>query len=279
MDNTERSGLLEVDIKHLLRIVISRLWIILLVGVICASMTLGYAWFFVTPTYVSSVQFYVNNQVTGSPGFSSSQITAAQSLADTYMVILRSRAVLEEVAKQTNLGYSYNQLRAMVGAAAVNKTEVFQVDVISADYKHSAKIANAIADVLPDKITSVVDGSSVRVVDYAVENPNRVAPSYRNAALVGAVVGCALTAILIVVMELTDTTINSEDYLTQVYGSIPLLAVIPGTQGNKSKYYRGYYKGNYEVAQQKKAPPKKAEPEKKKPEKRTPEKNNGGAKQ
>lgn len=259
MESTERIGLLDVDIKHLLKIIVSRLWIIVLVGVLCASIAVGYAWFFVTPTYRASVQFYVNNQYNESAGFSSSQIVAAQSLADTYMVILRSRSVLEEVAKKTDLGYSYKQLSAMLNSSSINKTEVFQVNVTCTDYQHAARIANTIADVLPDKIASVVDGSSVRVVDRAFENPKPVGPNYRNCVFMGGAVGVALTAILIVLLELMDTTINSEEHLTHVYGSIPLLVMIPDVRANKTKYYRGYYKGYYEMSQQKETPPKEPE--------------------
>lgn len=266
MENSENRGVIEIDLKRLLTVLWSRLWIILLTGVLFGGIALGYAWFFVTPTYSASTQLYVNNQVTGSPGFSSSQIAAAQNLADTYMVILESRSVLDEVAKRTGLSYSYEQLRKMVVSGALNETEVFQVDVICTNYQRAAQIANAIADVLPDKIAAVVDGSSVRVVDRAVEDPRRVGPSYRSYALLGAVLGCAVSMVLILAVELMDTTVNSEDYLTQVYGKFPLLAVIPGADNNRSKYqkYR-YYKGNYE-SPQKKAPPKK------------PEQKNGGAK-
>lgn len=274
MEKTENRGMLEIDLKHMLLVILGRLWIVILVAVLCGALALGYAWFFITPTYGASVQFYVNNQVTGSPGFSSSQITAAQSLADTYMVILHSRTVLEEVAKKTNLGYTYGQIRGMLDAAAINKTEVFQVDVICTNYSHSAIIANAIADVLPDKITSVVEGSSVRVVDRAVENPNRIAPSYTNNTILGAAVGAIVTMVIIVLLELLDTTINSEEYLSHAYEGVPLLAVIPDGTSTKGKYYRGYYKGSYE-AEQKKTPTKKV-PAKKEPPK-TAEKNNGGA--
>ena len=264
MEKTETHGMLEIDLKHMLLVVLGKLWIVVLVAVLCGAMALGYAWFFITPTYGASVQFYVNNQVTGSPGFSSSQITAAQSLADTYMVILHSRTVLEDVVKKTNLGYTYGQIRGMLDAAAINKTEVFQVDVICTNYSHAAIIANAIADILPDKITSVVEGSSVRVVDRAVENPNRIAPSYTNTTILGAAVGAIVTMVIIVLLELLDTTINSEEYLSRAYDGIPLLAVIPDGASTKGKYYRGYYKGSYEAAgkkppQTKKSAPKKAQ--------------------
>lgn len=240
MENNEINGI-EIDLKRLVMALWGRAWIILLVSVLVAAMAFGYAWFFITPTYSASVQLYVNNNYVDSPGFSSSQIVAAQNLAQTYMVIMESRSVLTEVQKKTGLGYSYGQLTKMISAASVNETEVFQVDVVSTNYKDATAIANAIADILPDKITAVVEGSSVRVVDYAVENPNPVDPDYRRYAILGAVLGAVLSAAAVIVADLLDNSINSEDYLVRVYDTVPLLAVIPGAENTKGSSYKGYY--------------------------------------
>jgi capsular polysaccharide biosynthesis protein len=248
---------IEIDLRRILLVLWHRSWIILLVAILTASIGFGYAWFFITPTYSSSIQLYVNNNYENSPGFSSSQLTASQQLADTYMVIMRSRNVLEEVAKEAKLGYTYSQLKSMISASAVQETEVFQVTVTCEDPAHAEIIANAMAKVLPGKIKEIVKASDAEVVDYAVENRNPVGPSYKKYTLVGAVVGAVLVVGIIAVLEIIDTTINSEEYLTHVYKEYPLLAVIPGAKSSKS----GYYKGSYESE--------------KKP---TPEKKSGGAK-
>lgn len=249
---------LEIDLKRMFIVLWSNLWIILLVGALLAAMAFGYAYFMIAPTYSATTQLYVNNNYPDSPGYSSSQLAAAQTLADTYMVIMRSRPVLDEVAKKTNLGYTYSQLRGMISASSVNETEVFQVTVTCNYYQHATLIANAIADVLPEKLPAVVEVASVRVVEYAVENPRPVGPSYTKYAMMGAVAGCLLTALLVVIAELMDTSINSEEYLSHVYKEYPLLAVVPGAESTKSGY-KGYYKGYY-AEKKPKSPEKKPAP-------------------
>ena len=242
---------IEIDLKRILWALWSRAWIVILAGIICAAAAFSYAYFLITPTYASSVTIYVNNTyLDNNQGFSSSQLTAAQDLADTYMVILKSRSVLDKVAEQTNLGYSGKALGTMISAHAINETEVFEVEVTCTDYKHAAVIANAIADVLPGRIAEVVEGSSVKVVDYAEENPVAVGPSYKKFAVLGAAVGILLSAVVVILMDVTDTTIVSEEYLSNVYPKTPLLAVISGPGNGKSGYrkgYRGYYRGYYQT--------------------------------
>ena len=241
MGTNEKRESFEIDLKRLLLVLWSRAWIIVLVTVVVGSLAFGYAWFFITPTYSASVQIYVNNNYGEAEGISSAQLTAAQDLAYTYMVILESRKVLDEVAEQTDLGYTTGQIKNMISSQALNGTEVFQVTVTNTNYKHAATIANSIAEVLPDKIAAVVDGSSVRVVDYAIENPNPVGPNYERYLFLGALIGFALCAIVLVVADLMDTTIKSEDYLSRAHGNLPVLAVVPGAESAKSGYYKGYY--------------------------------------
>lgn len=242
MENNENHSGLEIDILHILKVVWSRFWMILLVGVLAGSLAVGYAWFMVTPTYASSIQFYVNNQYPDSPGFSSSQITAGRELVDTYLVVLESRNVLEDVLEMTELDYTYSQLKNMVSAAAVNETEVFTVTVTGTDPEHAYQFADALANILPDKIAAVVDGSAVRVVDYPVKNNNPVGPDYSRYALVGVLAGLFLSLAVVIVNDIMDTRIHSEEYLSTVYKDVPLLAVIPpaGSTG-KNGYYKGYY--------------------------------------
>lgn len=241
MERNENLEVVEINLKRIFYVLWRRLWAILLVAALFGTIALSYALFFITPTYSAKAQLYVNNNYVGSPGFSSSQISAAQSLADTYMVIMVSHNVLDEVVQRTGLGYSYAQIRAMISATAINETEVFEVRVTCTNYQHSAIIANAIADVLPDKIAAVVEGSSVRIVDRAIENPNPVGPNHEKYFLLGAILGAVLTATIVIVIDLMDKSISSEDYLRQAYANVPLLAVIPFNDSDKSAYHKGYY--------------------------------------
>lgn len=259
MENHDKEQGIEIDLRRLALVLLDRLWLILLVAVVLGAAAFAYAKLFVTPTYSASVQMYVNNNYVDSPGFTSTQLSAAQDLAETYMVIMESRPVLEDVREKTGLNYTDNQLRSMIQAAAVNETEVFRITVVSIDYQHAARIANAVAEVLPERISAVVEGSSVRLVEGAIENPNPIGPSYKRYALIGALVGACLTIAILVTANLLDTRIVSDEYLTKVYSEYPLLAVIPGTEGSKNSSYKGYY----ETAQSPKSAPTKKKPPKK----------------
>ena len=148
----------ELDLLKLLRALWRRMWAILLTAVLLAGAAYGVSAHVMTPMYEAEALMYVNN--VSSPGsssfsISSSELTAAQSLADTYIIILKARTTLTEVIQREELDYTYEELRDMVSSDTVNNTEVFNVRVTCEDPQEASRIANGIARVLPGKISDI----------------------------------------------------------------------------------------------------------------------------
>lgn len=248
---TENKKVGRVDLKRLVLAVCRRAWIVALASVLSCALLLGVTVFFVTPKYEATTMLYVNNTSisVGASGFSisDSALTAAQNLVKTYVVILQSRSTLERVIELTGVPYTYEEISDMVTAHSVNGTEIFEVVVTSKDPVEADRIANTIAVVLPGQIAGIVDGSSVRVVDYSVVPTKQASPSYALVAVLGLVLGGVLSLLVLVILELLNNTVRSEEYLTYAYPNVPLLAVIPDMD-EKSKghyYYRGYHRASY----------------------------------
>lgn len=84
---------------------------------------------------------------------------------------------LEQVIEEENLPYDYETLSDMIEAGAVNSTEVFEIQVTSADPEEAERIANCVAEILPDRIAEIVEGSSVKIVDYAIVPSQKSSPA------------------------------------------------------------------------------------------------------
>lgn len=237
---------IRIDLSKIFNGLVRRVWIIILAMILCGGIAFSYASFLVTPLYQANVLIYVNNSSISvgstSLSISSSEISAAKSLVDTYIVILKTRMTLNEVISAGNLNYSYEKLTKMIAAESVSDTEVFSITVTSPDPYEAEHIANTIALVLPDKIADVVEGSSVRIVDYAVVPAKKTSPSISNYTIVGLLLGMLLSCAAIVLIEIQDDQIDSEEYLLNRFSNIPLLAAIPDMLNEKHEgYYSNYY--------------------------------------
>lgn len=244
MNNTNAEE--EIDLLKLLNALWKKAWLIALAAIAGAVIAMVVTLFFITPTYESTAMMYVNNSgdTSDTNKINSSDLSAAQSLVDTYAVILNSRVTLEQVIAQANLPYDYEELGNMIEAAAVDGTEIFSITVTSTDPEEAAMIANTIVDVLPNRISEIVTGSDVRTVSAAVVPTEKSSPSNTKNTLIGFALGFILACAVIIVRDIMDTQIHAEDYLLTEYPDIPLLSVIPDMSKKDDKNHYYYYGSN-----------------------------------
>ena len=238
---------LVIDVKQLISTLIKFAWLIVIVALVVGALTFVYNSKYVEPKYSSSVMLYVNNTNTlagGSIQISAADLSAAQSLVDTYIGILNTRTTMEEVAERAHVDYTAAQLRGMVSAKKLDGTEIFTVTVTTGDAEEAKVIANSIAAVLPGRVEDIIAGSSMRVVDDAVVNETKVSPNITKNTLTAAVLAALATALIIAVLSIFDDTIRDEDHLTEYY-SHPILSRIPdlGGPSHGKGYGKGYGRG------------------------------------
>lgn len=234
----KKDDYIEIDLARLFGALWKKAWAIILAALLVGAAAFGYTKFMVTPIYKARTLIYVNNSVSlgdAKVSLSSGDLSVAKSLVDTYIVILNSRTTLDEVAQRADVDYSYEQLKNMISCASVNSTEIFYVEVTNPDPKEAELIANTIAQVLPEKIASVVEGCSARIVDYAIEPVRPAAPNVAKNTIMGMLLGMVLSCGIIVLLVFKDDKIHNTDYLVQNY-DIPVLAVIPELSANRPSH-------------------------------------------
>lgn len=243
----------EISFKRLTEILMQSISMIVAVTIIVGIIAFVYSETMVVPEYESTVSLYVNNESgKNTDKILGTDITASQMLVDTYIIIIKSNTVLNEVCKKLEEqgieGYDVESLAKKINASATNETEIFGVTVRDTNPKHTYMIANIIADVAPPIIKDFVEASSVKVIDYAKEG-KRVSPNIQRNTILGLLIGLILSCGFVVLREMFDMRIKTEDDLTKMF-ELPILGIIPDIndpQNRKSGYY--YYKRgsrNYE---------------------------------
>ncbi len=238
-----------LDLRHIFKSLWKRMWLIVLSGILAGSIGFAFSAFAIAPTYSSSVMLYVNNNSISlgntSISISSSQISAAQSLVKTYGVILNNRTTLERVIQKTGVPYTYKELSSMITSKPSNDTEIMLITVTTTDPYEASKIANCIAEVLPVRISEIIDGASMEVVDSAIPVLSKVGPSITKYTALGIIFGVFACVAVLVILAVMDDTIHDEEYILQTY-DYPILAKIPDllNTGNKKYGYSNSY-GSY----------------------------------
>lgn len=233
-----------IDLLHIAKTLLHRFWVIVLSGVLAAALGFSLAAFVIAPKYSAAIMLYVNNSSfsLGNTSFSisSSEITAAQSLVKTYGEILNNRTTLERVIEKSGVAYTHKELSKMITAAPSNDTEIMKVTVTTEDPFEAAKIANSIAEVLLVRISEIIDGASMEVVDSAVPNLEKVEPGITQYTAVGLLLGMICSTLVLVISAMMDDTVHDEEYVLRTY-DYPILAKVPNLLGHSSKDYKYSY--------------------------------------
>lgn len=241
---------IEIDLMKILTALKRNFLIIILAALLGGCFALSYSWFIVKPTYTASVLAYINKNTVSISG-AELVLGSNENAVSTYTTILQSRTTLEEIAKTAGLAYSPEKLQKMIKTTYnAEKSSFITIEVSSETPAEAELIANTIASVLPIRVSDIVEGSTLRVVDYAVIPSSRSTSSLSRNFAIGllscGILVCAVIAVSVIVITNHAPPITSSTDLMQYYSEYPVLGVIRDMSVSENKYkYSDYGYGKY----------------------------------
>ncbi len=225
-----------IDLVKLAKFIVKRWWLLLA----CAAIGFG-AMYWNTAyrgvdTYTSSGTLYVYN---GNPNVinyqytSSSDLSSAVKLLDTYMVVIKSNKVMDAVVDRLSPDYPGirgEYIASTLSMGSVSDTGVMRISCRTSDPQMACDICNAVLDVAPEEIKRVVNAGSIEVIDYAFVP---LAPNDRGAlrsGIIGAMTGIAVAGGILLVFFFLNQRIESPRELTDNY-TPPVLAEVVRDKG------------------------------------------------
>ena len=233
-----------IDLKQLTMYLLKRSWIMVICGVIGFVGLYGYTAYYKTDTYSASATMYVLN---GNPNLinyqytNTSDLNSALQLLDTYMVVVRSKKVLNVVAERLSPQYpgiTPEYIATTLSMGSVANTGVLQVFCTTYNPYLSRDICNAVLDVAPSEIIRVVSAGSIEIIDYAELPTMPDARSPKKKGMIGGLAGVVVSAAILVFLFLIDRKVGTVEELTSNY-TLPILASIKRKKkkGAQARYF------------------------------------------
>lgn len=235
METTNKNEEIEIDLREILAVLMDKLAIIILVSLIGASVAFIYTKFMIAPTYKSSTGIYVtNNQQTDSEQINIGSLQSSSYLTKDYIVLAKSRPVLESVIDGLKLDITTDELLNMLSVSSTTDTRIITISVISTDPWKAKSIADAIREAAIEQITRVVGVDTVEKIDDANTPKYPVGPNMKLNLFVGFLAGFVITVVLVIVRFMLDDSIKVEEDVEKYLG-ISVLGAIPMTETADSK--------------------------------------------
>lgn len=228
----------ELDIRTIFHILLRQIkWILL--AVIVGALLLGVgAELLISDTYQSKFQMYISNytQVDSSVNATTGGLSASQTLAGEYIVILKNDLVLNEVSSRlARQGYTMTaaEIRSSLKMSSEDGTAMLNFTVTTKNPNLSKAICDALADVAPGKLKEVMQMGNATVMAPAKKGV-KVGPRSTLDAALGAVLGLVIACVVVLVRYMTDNTVSGEREIRRrlnltVLGEVP--SVHPAKKG------------------------------------------------
>ncbi len=224
MPNDQNTEEMEIDLKEIFLLLLSKWWIILLSGLILAGVVGTYNKFFVTPMYSSTTQLVIVGSTSTITSLTDLQI--GSSLTKDYIMVVKSRPVVEKVIENLKLDMSYEQLLSRVQVTNEAETRILSISITDADPYMAKQIVDQFALVSKTRIAELMDIAEPGILSAGVVNENKVSPTTAKNAAIGGLLGIVLCMGVFIVRFLLDDTIKSSEDIEKYLG-LTTLAILP----------------------------------------------------
>lgn len=227
---------IEIDLLELVRVLWSRIWMIILVTALGLGMAAGYTMLFIKPLYKSTSIMYVLSRQDSIVSLSDLQI--GTQMTQDYMVVITSRPVLQQVIDNLGLDMSYGALKQSVSVSNPSNTRFLEITVTSTDAYLAKKIVDEVTEVSADRMAEVIETQRPNIMDYGQIAGGPSSPNLIKNSMIGAMLGFVLICGIIVVLYLLNDTIKTTDDIERYLG-LNTLGLIPMEEGVSKKKTHG----------------------------------------
>lgn len=219
----------ELTLKMIVKALVKRLKWLILIPLLAVLVTGIVNWYMIKPSYTAKTTMYVLQRQNENSLNTTDLNTGAMLIAD-YRELASSNRVMDAVIDDTGLNVRKD---FSVSVAAASNTRLVVISVTGKDATEAAVVANSIAEKLSEAIFDVMRVENISVVDPATAPHSPSAPSkMRNVALAG-FLGVALTVMVVLIIEMTDTKIKTDEDVLEIL-KLPVLAKIPKNEKLRS---------------------------------------------
>lgn len=241
MNECQRSRI--ITFRDFLTLFVTKIWLIVLVSLLCLGIVFVQQMIFFTPEYESTATLYILKQENESTyNYTTSDFSLALDVVNDCTYILKSHAVLDEVMESLNLNMSYRDLYECIETNNPSDTRILEVTVTTNSASLSKKIADQVCLLGTEKITAAMGFEQVNLYEnglLASDPCNTLGlVSY---LLIGIIAG-VLTYSVIVIIYIFDDSLDTKEDIEHTLG-LSVLGEIPNLGDvKKHGYSYGYGK-------------------------------------
>lgn len=232
----------ELDLKELLQIFWEKKMQIILIVAIFGVIGIIYSLGFVTPKYqaYTTLLLATNSSADkiGTESITTTDVTLNSKLVSTYSKLVESSKIVRKVISNLSLNIEEGILKNNISVTAVEDAEMIKIAVKNEDPVLATKIANETAKVFIENVKEYYGMENVHIVDEAEipQEPSNI--NHVKDVIIFAFVGAVIAVMYVLVINMLDTTVKSEEDIEKISG-LTVLATMPLYEKTDNKRKKG----------------------------------------
>lgn len=224
----------EFNISEFIKYYFSLIVIVILFIILGAVGSWYYTDYVQVPMYKSQTSLVLTRAGDSTGSITQNDISLNKNLVATYREIIKSRRILSNVISNLNLDITEKELSDKVSVTSSNDTELIIISVVDKDSKLARDIANEIAKVFKEEITTIYNIENISIVDVAVKAKDAYNVNPLKQYVIGVGSGFLIGSLIITVMFYFDDSIKKPEDIEEKVG-LSVLSTVPKYKGKKKR--------------------------------------------
>lgn len=219
----------EIDLKEILNLFWEKRAIIFVAIIVATVLGFVYTMYFKDPKYTASATLLLAQKDVGetTQAVTQTDITLNDKLIATYKELTKSNSIVREVINNLSLtNMTEGKLKSEISVTAVKDTQILRISVTDLEPAVAQMVANELSKVFVQKVSELYKIDNISIVDNAElpKSPSNI--NHKKDILIFIVAGIVLSVGIILVINLLDTTVKTQDDIEKALDLI-ILAEIP----------------------------------------------------
>lgn len=224
----------EFNISEFIKYYFSLIVIVILFIILGAVGSWYYTDYIQVPMYKSQTSLVLTRAGDSTGSITQNDISLNKNLVATYREIIKSRRILSNVISNLNLDITEKELSDKVSVTSSNDTELIVISVVDKDSKLARNIANEIAKVFKEEITTIYNIENISIVDVAIKAKDAYNVNPLKQYVIGVGSGFLIGSLIITVIFYFDDSIKKPEDIEEKVG-LSVLSTVPKYKGKKKR--------------------------------------------
>ena len=226
MDNNINNpdNAVEIDLIELFHAIISKIWIIIAVMLVCAAIAGNITYFLIDPSYTATSRIYLLPRET--EALSQTELQVGTQMTTDAAKLAKSKSVVDPVIRDLQLDLTYDDLAGLISVENPTDTRLIDISVKNNDPQTAADISNALANSLCEQVSVIMKSDRPTIAEQASAPDKPSSPSMAKNVVVAALLGLLASAAIVVINFIRDDTIKDQEDVMK-YLQLNTLASIP----------------------------------------------------